>query len=143
MCDISPGIRTTSVISGGSESLPGTGPARVLLPAQARSSQPSGNPMHYWSAKDLTDPTNKLVRFRDGRLFSILPDRTKQKPTYTLGDEFGMIEGAPKHQGPMSEAGLLATLNGEGAKPVSHGDAMRIRADHRVKVKNEKAAAGN
>jgi len=94
----------------------------------------------HWSAKDLANPNNSLVRFIDGRLYSILRDRAKMKPTYSLGDEFGLIEGAPKHQGPMSEAGLLAMLNGEAAEPVSLGDAMRIRADHRVRVKNQKAA---
>jgi hypothetical protein len=91
-----------------------------------------------WTPKDLEDSGGvKLVRFIDGRLYSILRDRFKMKPTYTLGDEFGMIEGAPKHQGPLSEAVLLATLNGEGAESVSMGDAMRMRAEHRVKVKQK------
>jgi hypothetical protein len=91
----------------------------------------------YWSTKDVSDPNNTLVRFIDGRLYSILRDRTKQKPTYTLGDEFGLIEGKPAHHGPMSEGLTLAVLNAQGAEPISLGDAMRMRADHRVLCKNK------
>lgn len=94
----------------------------------------------HWAAKDLSDPSKTLVRLVDGRLYSILRDRSKMKPTYTLGDEFGMIEGLPKHQGPLSEARLLAALNSEGAVPVSMGDAMRMRAEHRAQVKNKASA---
>lgn len=92
----------------------------------------------FWTPKNLEDDGNvKLVRFLDGRLFSILRDRTKAKPTYTLGDEFGIIEGKPQHRGPISEASLLLALNSDGAVPVSLGDAQRMRADHRVKVKQQ------
>lgn len=91
----------------------------------------------FWTPKDLEDTGVKLVRFRDGGLFSILRDRTKMSPTYTLGDEFGMIEGAPQHKGPLSERLLLTILNEEGAKPISLGDAQQARADHRVKVKQQ------
>jgi hypothetical protein len=93
----------------------------------------------YWSAKDLSDPSKSLVRFIDGRLYSILPDRSK-KATYALGDEFGVIDGNPKHQGPLSEARLISILNGGGAEPVSLGDAMRMRADYRVHSKLKQAA---
>ena len=94
----------------------------------------------HWSAKDLSDPSKTLVRFIDGRLYSILRDRSKMKPTYTLGDEFGMIDGMPKHRGPLSEASLLTTLNSEAAEPVTMGEAMRMRADHRVQSKLKQAA---
>lgn len=94
----------------------------------------------HWTAKELKDDGSvKLVRFVDGRLFSILRDRTKKSPTYTLGDELGMIEGSPMHQGPLSEGLLLAILNAGGAKVVSLGDAQRIRADHRVTVRGARA----
>jgi hypothetical protein len=89
----------------------------------------------FWTLKDLEDSSGKLVRFNDGGLFSILRDRTKKNPTYTLGDELGMIEGAPNHQGPLSERLLLAILNEGRAKFISLGDAQQVRADHRVKMK--------
>ena len=91
--------------------------------------------MHIWTTKDLEDTGVKLVRFADGGLFSILRDRTKKNPTFTLGDEFGLIDGNPKHQGPLSETLTLLILRSEGAKPISLGDAQQLRADHRVKVK--------
>ncbi|HVZ17224.1 MAG TPA: hypothetical protein VG897_08915 [Terriglobales bacterium] len=92
----------------------------------------------HWTSKDLEDRSGvRLVRFIDGRLFSVLPDRSKRNLTYTLGDEFGIIEGKPQHQGPLSEARLLSILNSEAAKPISLGDAQRVRAEHRVKVKQQ------
>ena len=91
----------------------------------------------YWTRKDLENSGVRLVRFIDGRLFSILRDKTKKNPTYTLGDEFGLIEGKPQHQGPLSEAHVISILNAEGAKPISLGDAQQVRADHRVKIKRK------
>lgn len=91
--------------------------------------------MHNWTPRDLEGNGLKLVRVGDGGLFSILRDRTKKNPTYTLGDELGLIEGSPKHQGPLSEGLLLAILNSEGAKPISLGDAQQVRAEYRVKVR--------
>lgn len=90
----------------------------------------------HWTPKELEDDGSvKLVRFVDGRLFSILRDRTKKNPTYTLGDELGMIERSPKHQGPLSERLLLTILNEEGARPISLGDAQQMRANHRAMMR--------
>lgn len=90
----------------------------------------------FWTPKEISDDAGvKLVRMLDGRLYSILRDRGKKVPIYTLGDEFGLIEGKPQHRGPLSEALLLSILNNDGAKPISLGDAQQIRADHRVKTK--------
>jgi len=94
----------------------------------------------FWTPKDLQGGGLNLVRFRDGGLYSILRDRTKKNPTYTLGDELGMIEGNPKHQGPLSEHLLLIMLNDAGATPISLGDAQQVRADYRVKVKQANSA---
>ncbi len=89
-----------------------------------------------WTSKELADDTDiKLVRTLDGRLYTILPDRMKKIPTYVLSDEFGVIEGKPQHRGPLSEAHLLSILNGDGATPITLGDAQRARADHRARVK--------
>ena len=92
----------------------------------------------YWTAKGLEDTGDvKLVRFADGRLFSILPDRNKKPPKYTLFDELGVIEGSPQHQGPMSQDLLTSILNSSGATPISLGDAKLVRADHRAKVRQK------
>lgn len=95
----------------------------------------------HWITKDLAEDGVKLVRFIDGRLFSILRDKNKNTPTYSLGDEFGLIEGNPQHEGPLTEGLLLTILNTEAAEPVSLGDAQRIRADYRVTVKQRAASA--
>jgi hypothetical protein len=89
----------------------------------------------HWTKKDIKNDDVQLVQFFDGRLFSILRDRNKREPTYSLGDEFGLIEENPQHQGPYSEECLLSVLTSQGAMPVSVSDAQRIRADHRVRVK--------
>lgn len=92
--------------------------------------------MHTWFARELNADIIQRVVFGDGRLFTILRDPMKRTPTYSLADTLGEIEGNPRHQGPMSEELLLAVLNSEGAKPISAGDAARIRADHRMSIKN-------
>lgn len=87
--------------------------------------------MHIWTKKDL-DSGSKLVQFGDGGIFMILRDPMKKQPTYSLGD---MLNQPPLNQGPMTEGRLLATLNSDGAKPISSGDMARYRADHRAFAK--------
>ena len=92
-----------------------------------------------WTPKELEENEKvNLVRFRDGRLFSILPTRDRKGVRYTLGDEFGTIEGNPQHRGPLNEIVLLSILNNEGATRNSLGDAQQMRANHRVKVTQER-----